>query len=85
MLFHIMQTHTHESCPKDAGGSHHLYNADVNGVKLRSIYGAFAEHTIYYIVEADNMEAIHKFLSPGFDHCTCRITPVSEKPIVPKG
>jgi hypothetical protein len=82
MLFHITQTHTPEMCPKDEGGSKILYNPEVEGLTLRAMYGAFAEHMIYYIVEADNLAAIQKFLFPGFKRCACRISPVSEEPIV---
>ncbi len=82
MLFHITQTHTPETCPKDEGGSKVLYNPNVEGVKLRAMYGAFSEHVIYFIVEADSLGAIHQFLLPGFKRCTCKITPVEEKPIV---
>ncbi len=81
MIFHITQTHTHESCPRDAGGSKALYDPNVEGVKLQAMYGAFSEHVIYYIVEADNLEAIHEFLDPGWLRCTCTVTPVSEEPI----
>ncbi|MFQ6031750.1 MAG: DUF3303 family protein [Candidatus Zixiibacteriota bacterium] len=81
MLFHITQTHSPENCPKDAGGSKALYNPDVEGVKLHAMYGAFSHHVIYYIVEADNLHAIHKFLDPGWMRCNCTITPVSEEPI----
>jgi hypothetical protein len=82
MLFHITQTHTPEACPKDEGGSKILYNPKVEGIKLKAIYGAFSEHVIYYIVEADSLAAVHQFLLPGFKRCTCRVTPVSEEPIV---
>lgn len=82
MLFHITQTHTPENCPKDVGGSKTLYNPKVEGVKLRAMYGVFSQHVIYYIVEADSLGAIHKFLDPGWTRCTCTITPVSEEPIV---
>jgi len=44
MLFHITQTHTPELCPKDEGGSKCLYNPNVEGLKLRAVYGAFSEH-----------------------------------------
>jgi hypothetical protein len=37
---------------------------------------------IYYIVEADDVKAIHKFLDPGLKRCTATITPVSEEPFV---
>ena len=46
------------------------------------MYGAFAEHIIYYLVEAESLDAVHRFLFPGFKRCTCRITPVNEEPIV---
>lgn len=81
MIFHITQTHTPESCPKDAGGSKALYDPNVEGVKLQAMYGAFSEHVIYYIVEADSVGAIHNFLDPGWMRCTCTVTPVSEEPI----
>ncbi len=81
MLFLITQSHTPETCPKDAGGSKTLFNPDVEGVKLRAMYGAFSEHVIYYIVEADSMKAINEFLDPGWKRCTSKITPVNESPI----
>jgi hypothetical protein len=83
MLFLITQTHTPESCPKDEGGSKTLYNPNADGVKLRALYGAFAEHVIYYVVEAETIQAVNQFLMPGFKRCECQITPVSQEPIVP--
>ena len=74
MLFHITQAHTPEDCPKNLGGSKTLYNPDVAGVKLLAMYGAFSAHTIYYIVEANSLEAIHQFLDPGWTRCTTTIT-----------
>lgn len=82
MLFLITQEHTAESCPKDVGGSKTLYDAKAEGVTLKAVYGAFSEHVIYYVVEADNLGAIHKFLDPGWTRCTATVTPVSEEPIV---
>jgi hypothetical protein len=82
MLFHITQTHTAELCPKDDGGSKTLYNPKTEGVKLIAMYGAFPEHVIYYVVEANAIEAVEAFLLPGFKRCTSRITPVSSVPIV---
>ncbi|MFQ5863815.1 MAG: hypothetical protein ACE5IW_01140 [bacterium] len=81
MLFHITQAHTPEACPKDVGGSKTLYDPNVEGVKLRAIYGAFSQHVIYYIVEADSLKAVNKFLDPGWTRCTVTGTPVSEEPI----
>jgi hypothetical protein len=82
MLFHITQSHTADLCPKDEGGSKTLYNPDAEGVKLVAMYGAFPEHVIYYIVEAEAAEAIEGFLLPGFKRCTSRVSPVSQVPIV---
>lgn len=82
MLFHITQTHTPESCPKDEGGSKTLTDPNVEGLTLKALYGAFAEHTIYYVVEADSLEAVNQFLFPGFKRCVCKITAVSEEAIV---
>ena len=82
MLFHITQTHAPDLCPIDEGGSKALYNPDVEGVRLRAMYGAFAEHAIFYVVEADDIRAVNQFLMPGFKRCECEISPVSEEPIV---
>jgi len=82
MLFHITQTHTPGLCPKDAGGSRTLYDPKAKGVKLLAVYGAFAEHVIYYLVEAKDSKAIDEFLMPGFKRCTSKVTPVSEVPLV---
>jgi len=84
MLFHITQSHTPETCPKDEGGSKVLFNPKVEGVKLIAMYGAFAEHVIYYIVETESFHALNQFLLPGFKRSTCKITPVSEEAIITK-
>jgi hypothetical protein len=81
MLFHITQVHTPENCPVDEGGSNSLYNPKAEGVKLIGRYGANAQHTLFLIVEADSVDAIHRFLRPGFKRCTSTITPVSEMPV----
>lgn len=84
MLFHITQVHTPENCPLQSGGSNSLYNPNVPGIKLIGRYGANAQHTLFYIVDAEDVNAVHQFLLPGFLRCTATVTPVSEVP-VPKG
>jgi hypothetical protein len=37
----------------------------------------YNEHTLYYIVEADDYDTVEKFLTPGFKRCRATITPVS--------
>jgi hypothetical protein len=81
MLFLIKQTHTPATCPKEKGGSRALYNPEAEGAVLKAMYGAFAEHIIYYVVEADDLAAVDRFLDPGWLSCTSAITPVSEAPI----
>lgn len=83
MLFLITQVHTPENCPKKTGGSQALYDPNAEGVKLKAMYGAFAQHVMYYIVEADSQQAIYKFLDPGWIYCTSTITPVSEETPAP--
>jgi hypothetical protein len=81
VLFHITQVHSPENCPRDVGGSNSLYDADVEGLELVGRYGANAQHTLFFVVEADDVNAIHKFLWPGFKSCTSTVTPVSEVPV----
>jgi hypothetical protein len=85
MLFHITQTHDPDSCPIDDGGSTTLYDGKVDGLTVKAVYGAFSEHTLYYVVDADSIEAVNRFLMPGFKRCECQITPVSEESIVHSG
>ncbi len=81
MLFMITQVHTPENCPKDEGGSDVLINKNVQGATMKGRWGAWAHHTIWYLVEADNLEAIQRFLDPGMKRCTCTVEPVGEAPI----
>ncbi len=80
MLFLITQTHTPETCPIDAGGREVLHEKPekVPGLKIVAAYGAFTEHTLYYVVEADGYDTVEKFLIPGFKRCRATITPVSQ-------
>jgi hypothetical protein len=81
MLFHITQVHSPITCPLDEGGSNSLFDPTVPGIKLIGRYGANSQHTLFFIVEADDVDAIHRFLLPGFKRCTSTVTPVSEVPV----
>jgi hypothetical protein len=80
MLFLVTQVHTPENCPIDAGGMEVLHEKPENvpGLKFVAGYGAFTEHTLYYIVEADDYDTVEKFLTPGFKRCDAVIAPVSQ-------
>jgi hypothetical protein len=81
MLFMITQTHTPETCPKDMGGADSLINKDAEGIDVKGRWGAWAGHVIWYLVEADSLEPIQKFLDPGMTRSTCTIEPVGEAPL----
>ena len=81
MLFHIKQVHAPENCPYGKGGSQSLRDESVLEVDLKAAYGAFMEHTVYMVVEADDLEKLNKFLHPGMKVCTTTITPVSAEPL----
>lgn len=78
MLFHIEQTHSPENCPYGRGGSRSLHDASVEGVAVKAVYGAFAEHVIIIVAETDDIDLLHRFLLPGMRVCTTRIRPVSD-------
>ena len=81
MLFHITQRHTPENCPYQSGGSRSLFDADAPGVKLLGYYLAFPEHTIFLIVETDDVAKLSAFLAPGAKRTTCDVTVVSDRPV----
>ncbi|MEE9249314.1 MAG: DUF3303 family protein [Dehalococcoidia bacterium] len=81
MLFMITQTHGPETCPIDEGGAKVLIDKDAQGVTLKGRWGAWSRHTIWYLVEADNLEAIQHFLDPGMKRSTCTVEPVGGAPI----
>jgi hypothetical protein len=68
----------------EAGGSICRYNPKAKGIKLQAMYGAYPQHIIWYVVEADSVEAIQEFLRPGFLRCTSTVTPISSGSIVKK-
>jgi len=81
MLFHIEQSHAPADCPYGQGGSRSLHDAGVEGVRVLGVYGAFTEHVIFIVAEADDLDALHRFLLPGMKTCTASITPVSDRSI----
>lgn len=80
MLFMITQVHTPQACPIDEGGPDVLINKNAE-VAILGRWGAWWQHTVYYLVEADSAEAVQRFLEPGEKRCTSTVTPVEERPI----
>ncbi|MBI2846547.1 MAG: hypothetical protein HYX82_01550 [Chloroflexi bacterium] len=82
MLFMVTQVHTPDRCPiGEAGGSKVLRDDKAKGVKVRAVFGAYPQHTIWYVLEADTIGAVQDFLTPGFTRCTSTVTPISEEPM----
>jgi hypothetical protein len=81
MLFHITQVHDPADCPYGEGGSRKFHDSTTEGVTVHGVYGAFMEHTIYMVVEADDFNQLNKFLLPGMKSCSTEITPVSADPL----
>ena len=81
MLFHVEQVHAPQDCPYGRGGSPSLHDKTVSDVRLIATYGSFMEHTIYLIVEANDIDNLNKFLLPGMKVSRSKITPVSDHPL----
>ncbi len=80
MLFHIKQTHAPEHCPYGKGGSPGLFDREAPGIKLIGYYLAFPQHTLFFVVETDDVRHLQAFLKPGTGISTAEITPVSDRP-----
>jgi hypothetical protein len=81
MLFYITQVHTPDTCPLVEGGSNSLFDPKVKGVNVIGRYGANSQHTLFYIVEADDWNSLQRFLLPGLKKANCTVTPVTEEPV----
>ena len=80
MLFHITQTHEPKDCPYGKAGSPGLVDRGASGIKVHGYWLAFPQHTVYYIVETDDISSLQAFLKPGTGVATAEITPVSDRP-----
>ncbi len=80
MLFVAIHTHTPESCPlvdvqpimQLADGEH----IKKSGVKVLSGYAAPPEHTMFFVLEADDYSQIVRFFQPMMTIGVPRIIPV---------
>jgi hypothetical protein len=80
MLFHIKQSHAPQDCPYGKGGSPSLVDRNAAGVNVQGYWLAFPQHTVYYVVETDDIAGLQAFLKPGTGITTAEITPVSDRP-----
>jgi hypothetical protein len=80
MLFHVKQTHEPKDCPYGKGGSPGLFDRNAPGVTMHGYWLAFPQHTVYFVVETDDISGLQAFLRPGANVSTSEITPVSDRP-----
>jgi Domain of unknown function (DUF3303) len=81
MLFHIKQTHAPQDCPLGKGGSRSLFDGESKDVQIHGFWLAFPQHTLYFIVETDDIVHLQEFLKPGAGVTVAEITPVSDQPV----
>jgi hypothetical protein len=80
VLFHIKQTHEPKDCPYGKGGSPSLFDGDAPNVTIHGYWLAFPQHTIYLVVETDDIASLQALLKPGTGRTVAEITPVSDRP-----
>jgi hypothetical protein len=85
MLFHIKQTHAPQDCPFGKGGSRSLFDAESKDVRILGSWLAFPQHTLFFVVETDDIVHLQRFLQPGAGVTVAEITPVSDQPVPSAG
>ncbi len=80
MLFVVTHTHTPESCPVDnptavekLAQKEHIANS---GLKVLGSYISAPEHTLFFILEAEDYAQVIRYLRPMMTIGTPRISPV---------
>jgi hypothetical protein len=85
VLFHVTQVHDHTTCPVAAGEAVDvLFDQSVNGVTVRQALADAAAHTLYFVLEADDLEAVRRFLAPGAGRARAITVPVQELSELPR-
>ncbi|HET7481280.1 MAG TPA: hypothetical protein VFK89_00330, partial [Actinomycetota bacterium] len=60
MLFFVKQVHTPENCPARLDkGPDALFDADAPGVNVRYGVADVPGHTLYFLVETDDVTSLH--------------------------
>jgi len=87
MLFHVKHVHTLETCPakhgpemvsKTFGTIGRPEHAKEAGVKVLGMYADAPAHVTYFILDADSIEKVGKFLFPILMIGTADITAVTD-------
>lgn len=85
MLFHVTQVHDPASCPVAAGEpADVLFDASAGGVTVHHALADAAGHTLYFVLEADDLEAVRRFLAPGGKRARATTVPVQRVGDLPR-
>jgi hypothetical protein len=80
MLFVVTHTHDAENCPADnPGPMYDLMEEDhikESGVTVVSSYAAPPEHTLFFVIEADDYSQVVRYFRPLMTIGNQRIVPV---------
>ena len=78
MLFMVNQAHPPETCPKVSGHANTHIDIDGQDIALKGCWEASTHHALWYLVEADDYQAVHHLLEPGMKGATTTVEPVEE-------
>lgn len=82
MLFHVTHTHTEATCPihdpevRSRTFARVLPALETAGVRVIGAWGDTLAHQLFFMLDADNIEAIQEGFDPITDQGTARIQPV---------
>ncbi len=82
MLFHVTQTHTPESCQLAHSGAGFVSDwrarAKEVGVELISAVANQVGHTLYFVVETDDITKLQELFRPMLGVARADVTPVRD-------
>ena len=82
MRFHVTQTHTPESCPLAHSSESRVRDwrarAEEVGVDLIAAVGNQVGHTLYFIVETDDIIKLQELFRPMLGFARADVTPVRD-------
>ena len=81
MLFMVNQAHPPETCPKVSGHANTHIDIDGQDIALKGCWEASTHHTLWYLVEAEDTWAVHRFIGQGRERCATTVEPVKEVPL----
>ena len=85
MLFHVTAAHDHETCPGREGGpdseaviNYQKWLEGNDEVKVLGVWRYNVSHTLFSVIEADDMQAITNLLRPQMHTGNVEVLPVMD-------